>query len=333
MHKSSVWSKLQEIEDPTLKSLALKLPDTVLKGRADSTTTKYLYAYGRWRRWADEHNVPTGLPVSEIYLVLYLQYLGDTQGSRSAVETAVNCIAWAHEMAGYPPISGVPIVAATLKGLQRLLAKPTTKKEPITPVMLQAIVSSLAKPPSLSEVRLAAVALLAYAAFLRYEELAKLRCCDVNFYPDCLTVCITSSKTDQYREGAKLTVARMGLATCPVAMLEKYFALAELEYSSQEKLFRANMVTKAGERLRQSGSISYSRLRELLLNKLQDLGYDKWSFSLHSLRAGGATAAANSGVNERLFKRHGRWRSESAKDGYVKDSLEARLSVTKNIGL
>ena len=35
---------------------------------------------------------------------------------------------------------------------------------------------------------------------------------------------------------------------------------------------------------------------------------------MHSLRAGGATAAANAGVPDRLFKRHGRWKSESAKE-------------------
>ena len=40
--------------------------------------------------------------------------------------------------------------------------------------------------------------------------------------------------------------------------------------------------------------------------------------SLHSLRAGGATSAANVGIPDRLFKRHGRWASENAKDGYVK---------------
>ena len=33
------------------------------------------------------------------------------------------------------------------------------------------------------------------------------------------------------------------------------------------------------------------------------------------------------------FKRHGRWRSETAKDGYVKDSLSSRLQVSCNIGL
>jgi len=55
--------------------------------------------------------------------------------------------------------------------------------------------------------------------------------------------------------------------------------------------------------------------------------------SLHSTRAGRATAAAVVGVPDRLFKKHGRWKSENAKDGYIEDSLEQRLSVTKKLGL
>ena len=51
------------------------------------------------------------------------------------------------------------------------------------------------------------------------------------------------------------------------------------------------------------------------------------------MRSGGATAAANAKVLDRIFKRHGHWKSENAKDGYVKDSLESRLVVSKNIGL
>ena len=48
------------------------------------------------------------------------------------------------------------------------------------------------------------------------------------------------------------------------------------------------------------------------------------------MRSGGATAAANAKVPDRLFKRHGRWCSESAKDGYVKDS---RLQVSQSLEL
>ena len=65
---------------------------------------------------------------------------------------------------------------------------------------------------------------------------------------------------------------------------------------------------------------------------LAAIGLNKKQFGLHSLRSGGASAAANAGV-DRFFKRHGRWRSENAKDGYVKDSLDERLKVSRNLGL
>ena len=66
---------------------------------------------------------------------------------------------------------------------------------------------------------------------------------------------------------------------------------------------------------------------------VQRIGLKKKNFGLHSLRSGGATAAANEGVPDRLFKRHGRRKSENAKDGYVKDKLSALLSVSMNLGL
>ena len=130
-----------------------------------------------------------------------------------------------------------------------------------------------------------------------------------------------------------LTVARTGLKTCPVAMTERYFAMAKLEHSSQEKIFRSIVATKEGEKLHRTGTISYTRLWELLLARLQELGYNSECFGLHSLRAGGASAAANAGIGDRLFKWHGRWCFETAKDGYIRDSVESRLSVSKNLGL
>ena len=144
---------------------------------------------------------------------------------------------------------------------------------------------------------------------------------------------ITSSKTDQYREGASLVIAHTGTPTCPVSMMQRYFSMGQLVHDSQDYLFRGIMHTKSGECLRKGGGLSYSRLRELLLEKISSLGMDPKLFGMHSLRAGGATAAANAGVPDRLFKRHGRWKSESAKDGYVKDSVESRLEVSKNLGI
>ncbi len=90
--------------------------------------------------------------------------------------------------------------------------------------------------------------------------------------------------------------------------------------------------TKRGEVLRRSGKLSYTRVRELLRQACRKAGLKAELYSPHSLRAGGATAAANNGVPDRAFKRHGRWKTDSAKDGYVKDTMEYRLAVSQSLG-
>ena len=76
--------------------------------------------------------------------------------------------------------------------------------------------------------------------------------------------------------------------------------------------------------------LSYTRID---LEKIAAIRLDSKEFGLHSLRSDGASPAANAGVPDRWFRRHGRWLSENAKDCYVKDTLEDHLSVSKNIGL
>ena len=199
----------------------------------------------------------------------------------------------------------------------------------MTAGMLKAMVEAAGPAPSLAEVRLLVVCLVAYAGFMRCEELVKLKGSDVTFNAEGMVVKIESSKTDQYREGASLVIAHTGQVIWPVAMMERYCLMGEVDHTSQAKLFHGIVHAKSGERLRKDGGLSYTTLRELLVETLAQLGFDPALFGMHSLRAGGATAAANASVEEDiLFKRHGRWKSESAKDGYVKDSLDRRLKVS-----
>lgn len=62
---------------------------------------------------------------------------------------------------------------------------------------------------------------------------------------------------------------------------------------------------------------------------------DKSKFGLQSLRAGGATVAANHGVCvcDLLFIKHSQWKSDFAKDGYVSRNILQQLSVSKNLGI
>ena len=70
-----------------------------------------------------------------------------------------------------------------------------------------------------------------------------------------------------------------------------------------------------------------------MMKTIKSIGLNEKSYCTHSLRSGGATLAANAGVPDRLFKRHGRWLSDKAKDMYVEDNLEELLSVTKLMGI
>ena len=77
---------------------------------------------------------------------------------------------------------------------------------------------------------------------------------------------------------------------------------------------------------------SYTRARKLIKDAFRDIK-DVSKISVHSIRSKGATSAANAGIADRHFKRHGRWVSENAKDGYVKDDFNSHLSVTKSLGI
>jgi hypothetical protein len=329
-----VWPKLEDIEDPELKALARMLPSVVLQGKARSTVSKYSGAFARWKKWAEAKHEVAVFPVVPLHLCLYLSFLIQKSASVAPVEEAVNALSWVHDMAGVSNPTGHPLVAQVVAGAKRVLARPTVKKEPITADILGLLVRKFGQEgASLSDIRTLAVCLISFAGFFRYSEIANLKESDVCLYRDHLEIFVESSKTDQLRDGAWVVIARTSTELCPVAMLARYMETAAITGDPEKFLFRGLVNTKAGARLRPSGNLSYTRVRELVLEKLSLIGLDKSKFGLHSLRSGGASAAANAGVPDRWFKRHGRWKSENAKDGYVKDKLESRLEVSRRLGL
>ena len=115
------------------------------------------------------------------------------------------------------PTEHHPLVKQVLAGSKRILAHKTTKKEPIT---LEILNDKFIMPSSqLPIIRTMSICLLGYAGFVRFSELASLRERDISFYDEHME----SRKTDQFREGAWVPIARTCSNICPVAMLERYF--------------------------------------------------------------------------------------------------------------
>lgn len=107
--------------------------------------------------------------------------------------------------------------------------------------------------------------------------------------------------------------------------------LSSEKFEEDEFLFK-DLTYKKGKTVLKSTSLSYTRVRELVKEAFSGF-IDIKLIGVHSLRSGGATAAANAGIADRLFKRHGRWSSDGAKDGYVKDDLQKRLAVSRSLGI
>ena len=138
--------------------------------------------------------------------------------------------------------------------------------------------------------------------FLRFNELAFLCCCDVRFCDEkYVELFIAKSKTDIYRNGNVVVLAKIGHITCPFSLLSRYVQVGNIDLSSDLKFFRTLhfFKSKGCYRLRGTG-IFYTRAREVVLDAFSQLGFPSRLFGLHSLKSGCATAAANAGVNERI---------------------------------
>ncbi|XP_063404577.1 uncharacterized protein LOC134688040 [Mytilus trossulus] len=220
-----------------------------------------------------------------------------------------------------------------VESAKRTAKAPVVKKDPVSNDNLISLCSMFQGSNDLTVVRDLAMIFLSYSAFLRFSELSNRKCNDIIFKDSYLIVKIKKSKTDQYRAGDEGLVSKGQSMACPFDMLLKYVGMAHLDIFSDKYLFRPLYKSKNKSGLIQVNKpISYSTARECILKRLK-LVAPELNLGLHSLRSGGATAAANSDVNERCWKRHGRWKSDSCKDGYVADSIENRLKVSKKLGL
>lgn len=341
IHFSAIFrsDRWKEIESTNLNShlsgLACKLPQYCLSSRSDNTTKTYKYAFDAWTKWCVFNNI-CSLPGSDIHVSLYLIENAEYAHSDSKINNIFYAISWAHKLAGLPDPCKSNLVISVREGALRLIGHSLSKKEPITPDILKHIVLLYGKDnANLKDLRVACMCLLSFSGFLRFSELANLKRNNIIFFDSHVKLHLEQSKTDIYREGKDVLISRTLNSTCPVNMLQRYLISADISDNNTDYIFRGLVYCKSVDsyKLRKTGKLSYTSARDILLSALNNLGLDKTKYGLHSLRSGGATAAASANIEDRIFKKHGRWKSDRAKDGYVKENIQERLSVTKNLGI
>jgi len=76
LHAQAIWRSLAHLEDSQLQQLAQGLFTTVMSSKAPSTGKKYMYAFGRWKKWAEIMHIEPVFLVQAVHLALYLQHFG-----------------------------------------------------------------------------------------------------------------------------------------------------------------------------------------------------------------------------------------------------------------
>ena len=149
---------------------------------------------------------------------------------------------------------------------KRVLSKPLTKKEPIKPRHLKLLAKKFGgRDANLMNLRLLALCTVGFAGFLRFDELNSIKRRDIIFHNTYMKIFIEKSKTDVYRDGAWVVIAKTKRITCPVKILRRYVNRLKFPPSSEEYVFRALFYSKKQKKhkCRKSNKpLSYSRTRD-----------------------------------------------------------------------
>lgn len=330
--KASLASAMRDAAVIDSNKICERIAAYMLHSKSDNTVKKYFSSFQKWKYFCIQKRYSI-IPAEPIHIVLYLTNLLDSGASYNIISTAVYAIKWAHSMNGLSDPTENGFVKNLQEAARRLRSTKTIKKDAVTSQMLIELCDIFSENEDLLVLRDLSMILIGFAGFLRFDELVELKCNDISFQDNYLVIQIRKSKTDVYRSGNELLISSGVTSACPYKMLQRYMTKACIDNSSDNYLFRPVVRSRdTCKLLNKVKKLSYTRTREIVLEKLKLVAPDL-NLGLHSLRAGGASMAANANVSDRCLKRHGRWKVDSSKDGYIEDSVQKRLKITEALKL
>ncbi|XP_053378571.1 uncharacterized protein LOC128548169 [Mercenaria mercenaria] len=305
----------------------------LLQSKADNTVNKYFNSFTQFEKFCHKNKL-VSKPAHPFTVGLYFTSLMDEGKSNHVVTSAFYSIKWVHNINDMEDPTESPVVKQLLEAAKRTHSKPVCKKDVVSTHELHSLCSMFIDSDDICILRDLSMIMITYAGFMRISEVLNLKCKDVRFSEDHVTIYVSKSKTDIYRNGSDIVISKGSTSACPYVLLQKYMNAANLNDKPDEFLFKPALRSKNVVSLvKVNKPLSYTRAKECIVSKLKLVAPNR-NLGTHSLRASGITEAAKSSdISERCLKRHGRWKSDIAKDGYVKDSIEKRLAVSKKLDL
>ena len=275
------------------------------------------------------------LPASEITLIYFAAHLAKTI-SYNTIKLYLFAVQDLHRQLNFPiKLTKMYRLQKALTGIKRSQTHTNLDRYPITITILNSIFHYFHPPLScnVDHIVLWAAFTLAFFGFLRSSEFTcnsgifdpTVHLCpsDITFIPNIqspnhMFVTIKQSKTDPFRQGCTLTIARSTDSVCSVMAMRDY--LLQRSPAATGPLF---MFTN-GQWL------SRASLTKELRSTLQHCGLPAKHYYSHSFRIGAATTTAAAGVPSWLIKVFGRWSSDCY-ERYIRTPQETLLAIPKKL--
>ena len=265
-------------------------------------------------------------------VALYLSQSTKEARTPGTVAVALAGISWVHRLAQLPEPAHNFLCSSVVNSARRSLPTNKGRKDVLEQWQVLKILQFHASD-SLMDLRLSALITTMFLGFLRVSEALSLTMADISFDNHTVTLQLLQSKTDQFRNGQQVPITQSENQCCAFRALRRYVKSGQLcAQPLTAPLFQSIIHSKGQWRL--SGSpMSYNSVRQSLRTALTNIGLNPDRFGTHSLRAGGATAAAIAGVPDELIQLQGRWRTQSSMTRYVQRPQDKRLAVSQALGL
>jgi integrase len=308
--------------DLALRTLVEDAERLARAARAPATQKAYRSDWTHFAAWCARHGL-VALPSAPETIGLYIAANAETLAV-ATIGRRLSSIATAHRIAGFSFDTKAAAIKDVLAGLKRAKGTAQNHAEPLTTDLIKRLAATCG-PEKRIDIRDRAILLVGFAGAFRRSEIVALDLADIGVTDKGLTIVLRRSKSDQDGAGQVVAIGRTNSATCPVAAYERWLEAAAIV---EGRAFRSiNRHGHIGD------GLAPLAVSELVKKRGQMAGLNPVGLSGHSLRAGLATSAATSGVEEREIMRQTRHTGVAMVRRYIRDGELFRRNLSVEVGL
>ena len=276
-----------------IKALHEETLNNLKTSKANNTLRAYKSDFKDFGVFCVKHGFKS-IPTDPKIISLYLTHLSKNS-KMSTLRRRLVSIGIVHRMKGHYLDTKHPVIIENLMGIKRLKGSMQTGKKPILINHLKKIINVIneQKIEEIVRLRNKTLILVGFGGGFRRTELISIDHEDLEFVDEGVKITLRRSKTDQFGEGMIKGLPYFSNKTyCPVINLKNWIKLSKIKTGP---IFR---------RFVKGSALTNHRLTDqsvvlVIKDCLKLAAIDNQNFSGHSLRSGFATAAAESGADER----------------------------------